>query len=300
MERKVVSFDTLEQKVVFFKTMYEVVRIVDPLMKRVIKYDDNGMVETKDICHDCWGENKICDNCISVRAFFQNDTLMKLEHTLDKVYMVTAIPIETDKRSVVLELLNDVTKSMLLQNDNYSDIKELKKVINNLNSLIVKDSITNLFNKRYINERLPVDIIKAVLEQSPLSIIMLDIDEFKHINDTYGHLIGDEAIKLLGKILEKSIIYNKYWAARYGGDEFIIALNNIGHEEAYDFAEKLRKDIETTIIEINQIKLNITASFGMYTMYKEELTTNELIDLADKNLYKAKKAGKNKVVTNSY
>lgn len=284
----------------FFKTMYEVVRIVDPLMKRVIRYEDNGMIETEDICHDCWGKNKICDNCISVRAFLQKDTLMKLEYTLDKVYMVTAIPIETDKRSVVLELLNDVTKSMLLQNDNYSDITELKKVINNLNSLIVKDSITNLFNKRYINERLPVDIIKTVLEQVPLSIIMLDIDEFKYINDNYGHLIGDEAINLLGKILEKSIICSKYWAARYGGDEFIIALNNTDHEEAYNFAEKLRKDIETSIIEINQIKLNITASFGAYTMYNEKLTPNELIDLADKNLYKAKKAGKNKVVTNSY
>lgn len=300
MEKKVVSYDTLEQNIEFFKTMYEVVRIVDPLMKRVIKYDSNGMLETEDLCHDCWGKNKICDNCISIRAFLQNDALMKLEYTLNKIYMVTAIPIETDKRSVVLELLNDVTKSMLFKSDNYSDIKELKNIINHLNSLIVKDTITNLFNKRYINERLPVDIIKGVLEEEPLSIIILDIDEFKEVNDTYGHLVGDEAIKLLGEVLDNLTTYCKGWAARYGGDEFIIVLNNTSQEEAYDFSEQLRKTIETSILEINDIKINITASFGMHTMFKEKLTSNELIDLADKNLYKAKKEGKNKVVTNNY
>ncbi|WP_055668244.1 GGDEF domain-containing protein [Desnuesiella massiliensis] len=299
MERKVVSYDKLEESIDFLKSMYEIVRIVDPLMKRVIKYDNNGMEETGDVCHSCWEDDKICDNCISVRAFLQKDTLMKLEHTSNKVYMVTAIPIETDKRSVVLELLNDVTKSMLMQDDSYTDIEELKKVINNLNALVVKDTITNLYNKRYINERLPVDIIKSVLHEKPLSIIIFDIDGFKAINDEYGHPVGDEVIKLLGRILEKYIVYKKSWAARYGGDEFIIVLNDTNKEEAYDFAEELRKTIETSTLDIKDIKINITASFGIYTAFKEELTTNDLIDLADKNLYKAKAAGKNKLVINN-
>jgi flagellar biosynthesis regulator FlbT len=137
--------------------IYDTVRVVDPVKKRPV--GGNDFNQNNQNCYDIWENNEICRNCISIRASFLNKALFKLEHTNDKIYMVTAIPVELPDRRVVIELLKDVTESMLMETEKKQKLQEMRIFIDNINQMVIKDSLTNVYNKRYIHEKLPVDMI---------------------------------------------------------------------------------------------------------------------------------------------
>jgi two-component system, cell cycle response regulator len=182
-------------KLVPFESMYDQIRFVDPIAKKVISYSNDVITERTIKCFDFWGKNKICDNCVSIRAFNENKTFVKIEYTPNKIYMVTAIPIELSNRKIVIELLKDTTDSIVYRNGYTENDSEIYAMIDNMNNLSLKDPLTGVFNRRYINEKLPIDFINAVLSDQSLSIIIADIDFFKKVNDTYGHLTGDFTLK---------------------------------------------------------------------------------------------------------
>ncbi|MEW9094054.1 MAG: GGDEF domain-containing protein [Clostridiaceae bacterium] len=291
-----IDIKALDENLNFFNKMYDMLRIVDPLKKKVINYYGKKIEETGDICFSYWDKENICDNCISIRAYIENETFMKLEHTIDKLFMVTAIPIETKDNTIVLELFKDTTESMIIGNGEYEKGYNLKDTLVEMNDMVVKDSLTKTFNRRYINERLPADIIKSMVEEKPLSIIISDIDNFKLINDTFGHQIGDLVLKEISDTLISSFPPNLGWAARYGGDEFIICLSDTKNHEAFIIAEEVRKNIEEKIIKNKDEKIKLSVSFGVFTMDKEKLTAEEILNFADKNLYEAKNKGGNIVI----
>lgn len=295
MMDKPIKLEELELHLDFLKKMYQTVRIVDPCKKKVMDFHDNSVIETEGVCYEYWNNNAFCENCISMRAYLNKDTVFKLEYLEDKLFMITAIPIETTGRIVVLELLKEVTSTMLIDTGDYDSVHDIKNYITSLNDKVVKDNLTNLYNRRFIDERLPVDIIKSTIDEKPISIIMTDIDQLKKINDIYGHIEGDLKVKEFGNILSHSIRGDKDWVARYGGDEFLICLNNTDNDTAYKIAERIRKDIEINISVMDNNEIKITGSFGICTMYKENLTAEEMIRIADKKLYEAKTSGKNKV-----
>lgn len=290
-----ITISSLSNYLDFFDKMYDAVRLVDPLKKRVLDIHCKSTIETEAVCHAYWGNNKICDNCISMRAYLGGDTFVKLENTHDRLYMVTAIPIENGNSTVVLELLKNVTKQMLIGAGEYDKGYYIKNIVEDMNKILVKDTLTQLFNRKYINERLPADIIRSTIKQQPLSIIICDIDLFKEINDTYGHAAGDKAIKASSDTLVSCIRDNVDWVARYGGDEFLICLDNTDYDDAWDVAERMRKKIENTDIEIKDQRINITASFGICTLKDKKLTPEQMIECADQKLYQAKTQGRNRV-----
>ncbi|WP_352419294.1 GGDEF domain-containing protein [Proteiniborus sp.] len=292
---KAIMLEELELHLDFFKKMYQAVRTVDPSKKKVMDYHDNCMKGTEATCYSYWNNNVICENCISMRAYLNKDTVYKLEYVADKLFMVTAMPIETADCIVVLELLKDVTNTMLIDTGDYNNIHDIKNYICNMNDKVVKDDLTNLYNRRFIAERLPVDIIKSTISEKPISIIMTDIDQLKMINDIYGHIEGDLKVKEYGSILSNSVRGDNDWVARYGGDEFLICLNNTDNDTAYQIAERIRKDIENNISSIGDNDIKITGSFGICTVDREKITAEEMIRIADKKLYEAKSSGKNKV-----
>jgi len=291
-----ITIEVLKEKLDFFKTIYDSIRIIDPVKKNVMDYKESSIKETNQICYKYWSSQKICDNCIAMRAYIENDTFMKLENTAEKLFMVTAIPTEIQQHKIVLELFKDVTNTMMVGSGEYESGRSLKNSLVDMNNMVVKDDLTNIFNRRYISERLPADIIKSVIEGKPLSVLIADIDKFKEINDTFGHIVGDFVIKEIANILLGCIRGDIDWIARYGGDEFLICLNNTSNNSAYSIAERMRVKIEEKIIQIEDKKIEIFASFGIFTMFKEQLTSEEIIALADRNLYEAKKRGRNNVV----
>lgn len=163
-------------------------------------------------------------------------------------------------------------------------------------NLAAKDGLTGLFNRRYFDIHLKQMIEKANKESIKLYLIMCDIDNFKHVNDTYGHQAGDKVLTIVSRILKNTLRVTDL-IARFGGEEFTILLTDIDISKAIETAERVRAKIEYMDFHIeDQIEpLKKTISIGV-TEYKKEESIESFIERADKAMYEAKTTGKNKVV----
>lgn len=283
----------------FFEKAYDVMRIIDPIKNRILSYRENRIIETKQTCYQYWSKEKSCDNCISIKAYKENDTFIKLEYFKKRVHMVSAIPVVKNGETVVIELLKDVTNKMFVfKKDEVEAEVDVHSIINNTNELLLRDHLTGVFNRRYIDERLQGDIINNALNKRSLSLIMADIDFFKNINDTYGHITGDYVLKEIASILVSSIRKGRDWIARYGGEEFLICLPNTEKDVSSKIAERMRTKIEERIFEYEGEKFKLTTSFGAYTIdASDDSEIESILNTVDKNLYKAKQNGRNMVVS---
>ena len=167
--------------------------------------------------------------------------------------------------------------------------RELKQNQAKLELLTRVDGLTGLFNHVYIITRLDEEIARHNRYKSDLSIIMLDIDFFKKVNDTYGHSTGDEVLKAVAKSIQESI-RDIDIAGRYGGEEFIVILPNCNLEQCYIAAERTREAIQEIIIE-KTVKVTISAGIAQYVAG----SSSEFIIIADDKLYAAKRHGKNRI-----
>ena len=184
----------------------------------------------------------------------------------------------------------------LLTSDDLSP--EIKKIISAgvdvYENLSITDGLTNLYNRRHFNEILENETARTKRHKRPLSLIMLDIDNFKKYNDTYGHLEGDKVLKGVGVAIKKSIRETDS-AYRYGGEEFAVILPETIDNDAVILAERVRKSIEEQKFLISPKKVvNITASFGV-TQYQIKEGIEDFVRRADKNMYNAKDLGRNRV-----
>lgn len=284
-----ITLDEIKDKLDFFHKMYDAVRLIDPLHKIVMDYRNSSMVPTNEICYHYWGNNKICDNCISIRSYNEDRSLVKMEKHIDVVLLVTAIPITDVGQPAVLELFKNVTDTMFIGEGDYNKGEMLTEYVKEITNAIVKDPLTSLFNRRYIDERLPADIVESTLAHKPLSVCFIDLDNFKAINDFYGHEAGDLAIKTVGEIILRNLGYENAWTARYGGDEFLICLNGIKEEEAHLIMEQIQKDAENIPIGMENKSMKLSLSFGIKTMDETPITATEMIRDADEKMYLAKK-----------
>lgn len=287
-----ISLSTLKDNLIFFNKMYDAVRLVDPVRKKVLEYRGHSVEDTNEVCHGYWENGHICDNCISVRAHHENKSYLKLEQSPDDIMLVTAIPIEAVGETIVLELLKNATDSMMIGTGDYNEGEMMRNVVSNMNDMMVRDHLTSVYNRRFVDERLPVDIVKATLAQQPLSVIFIDIDNMKMINDVYGHAAGDVALKQVANAIGECVRTNMDWVARYGGDEFVVCLSNVGDDKARHIAEKIRRSIASIEMVIQNEVVRITASLGVQSMSHSPRTAEEMIRMADKKMYEEKRGGR--------
>jgi two-component system cell cycle response regulator len=157
------------------------------------------------------------------------------------------------------------------------------------------DSLTKAFNKKHLLERLPAELAYAKRHNSPLSMLMFDVDHFKKVNDNFGHLAGDYVLARLGKLTQAAIRSEDIFA-RYGGEEFSIVSRGVDLSKAGLFAERLRLLVETTEFDHDGTRIPVTISIGVAAI--PEIAVNdhlELIAAADSALYMAKRGGRNRV-----
>lgn len=158
----------------------------------------------------------------------------------------------------------------------------------------IRDALTNLFNRRYLDETLERELARATRDVYPLCIVMMDIDHFKDVNDTYSHEAGDLVLKTLAKTITDQSRQGDF-ACRYGGEEFVLVMPNISLEVAKERAQSLHQAVSTMFIPFGRFMLNITMSMGISMFPAHGETRDELLRTADKALYAAKNAGRNQV-----
>jgi len=158
----------------------------------------------------------------------------------------------------------------------------------------IRDALTNLFNRRYMEETLERELARAARELYPLCIVMMDIDHFKDVNDTYGHEAGDLILQTLADTVTKQSRQGDF-VCRYGGEEFVLVMPNIGIEIATERATELNKVIAALRVPYGRFNLAITVSMGLawYPIHGE--TKEKLLRASDRALYAAKRAGRNRV-----
>ena len=162
--------------------------------------------------------------------------------------------------------------------------------------LSITDGLTKLYSHRYFKQRLEEELILANRYSSQLSLLIFDIDHFKHYNDTYGHVAGDYVLMEVAKILKGQSDVT-HLVARYGGEEMVLIASETTKEQAFDLAEKIRKAIEGNVFTIGKESTSVTVSAGLATFPQDAQTNLDLIGKADKALYAAKSRGRNQVVT---
>jgi diguanylate cyclase (GGDEF)-like protein len=205
--------------------------------------------------------------------------------------------------NIRLSLINldydQMNKQLILAKIHLENLtNELEKKNKILADLANIDGLTGAYNHRYFQNILDQEINRALRHNSSISILLIDIDHFKRVNDTYGHQVGDFVLSEFARIIQENI--RKYDVlARYGGEEFVVILPETNSAEALVVAEKLRSIVEHTSFQDSREKYQVTASFGQSSStpaIEDNFNKNTLIHQADQALYEAKEKGRNQVV----
>lgn len=192
-------------------------------------------------------------------------------------------PYTQDDKTNLVTVANNIASTI----DNARLYKELQKQA-------IRDPLTKLFNRRYLYETFDRELARAKRENYPISFLMVDIDHFKGINDSFGHPIGDEALKSLGSLLQKSIRQGDI-ACRYGGDEFIIIMPGLHKKDAEQRAESLRLEVKNIPIKTTSGMVFVTASIGIALYPEHGDNLEQIMKASDDALYEAKNAGRNRI-----
>jgi len=195
--------------------------------------------------------------------------------------------------SRLIKVGEDVSaRNRKLLTENY----RLRSEIERLKETNFIDSETGIYNKRYLQVRLDEEFARAQRYGLPLSSIFIDIDDFKSINDTYGHIIGDKLLREISSVL-RDLCRSEDVLVRFGGEEFVILMSDTDESEAVVLAERIRKKITGHAFSCGDSKISISASLGISTLSNGDLENvndpEDLISMADKAMYRVKRNGKN-------
>jgi len=215
--------------------------------------------------------------------------------------------------SLTSTAVKDTRRKVIYHDTVIEDITKKRRLEEKVKRLSITDELTGLYNRRYLNQNLPREIKKVERWKSCLSFIMIDIDNFKHYNDLFHHLKGDEILKIIARVISKNIRKDVDWASRFGGEEFAVILPGVSAYEAFIVADRIRNIFQNIGFKPERKIMYKTISSGIAQCYCQdrkpprrfkggtsklnyEKVSTELTSIADEALFQAKKLGKNKVV----
>ncbi len=236
---------------------------------------------------------------LNEQAFIHRPSLQLGLQKLEKQYL--CIPISAQGKvmgmmSILIEeseISQETQKTALSASADIAQALLNMQLIESLQELSIRDYLTNLYNRRYMEERLSQEIARAKRQSSHIGLMMFDIDYFKKYNDSFGHDTGDAILRKLGKHLQRCFRKSDI-VCRFGGEEFLIILPNMDEEAILEKTNYLRDELKKLQININDhIIKNISISVGISSFPKNGKNIKELLDAADAALYQAKKQGRN-------
>jgi len=229
----------------------------------------------------------------------------KAHNSKHKTKSIICIPIKSGERLLgIIEVFNKTTKESFTREDfnqlielfgQVSILIERALLYQKVEELSITDDLTKLFNTRYLNRTIEMEVQRSLRYRTSVSLIFMDIDFFKHVNDNHGHLVGSKILAEMGQLLLRNL-RSVDVVVRYGGDEFVVVLPHTAPAAAAQIAERIRKAVEQNIfLEKEGYALRITASFGVASCPESAKSKDELLRLADEAMYKVKYHTKNGV-----
>ncbi|HMD90715.1 MAG TPA: diguanylate cyclase [Anaerolineaceae bacterium] len=255
--------------------------------------------------HLTWQVQQIADGDLSQRVAFMGDFATSFNTMVEHISQSQeALQQHADElaqqRKAALNLMLDAQSSRAEIEEMYQRLQD--QLVENqalqamLQEQAIRDGLTGLYNRRYLEETLRRELARADRENYAVSVIMLDIDHFKILNDTYGHQAGDIVLQTLGKQLLFRTRFSDI-PCRYGGEEFVIIMPNVSIDIALKRAEELRIFFGQTKITYEGQSIQATFSAGLSVYPRDDCTADGLIHAADVAMYAAKSAGRNSVVS---
>ena len=227
-----------------------------------------------------------------------NDELIIDERNISSVMIVPISSLAKEEGVILVEhslrgyFSEDMLRLMDVISQQISLVFEKVYLYDQMHELAIKDGLTGIYNRVYFQDRLKEEIEIAKYNNTELSIVLFDIDNFKTFNDTYGHMFGDSVIKNVVNVVKDELRKDDVFA-RFGGEEFVIIFANTDSERAFYKTDYIRKMLEKAYIYYANKKIRVTASFGISSYPINGSNSDELIKEADDALYSAKKSGRN-------
>lgn len=260
--------------------VFEVVRLVDPKTNEIIKFDENGnAVATPLLCYELWGRSEPCENCISSRSLDGKEWITKLEMRDKQMYFVLSKHINVNGRTCTLEIASHEDEAEGARCGAGDPDAPVRSSFMNF----YRDTLTGTYTRLYLES------FQSSLESAD-AVAVVDVDLFKQINDTYGHPVGDEALKTIANTIHSGI-RSSDTLIRYGGDEFLLVFSKIGESVFYERLKQLRQAVrDTKLPDHPEVKLDVSLG-GVYRVHP----LSEAIRQADLRMYenKAKHANEN-------
>jgi diguanylate cyclase (GGDEF)-like protein/PAS domain S-box-containing protein len=247
-------------------------------------------------CYEArFGQTAVCDSCVVEKTLLSKDPCstekqLVLPDGSEAWVEMYSYPIFDQSRNVthIVEYTRDITQRK-------REEEEKRELIGTLNHLSTTDVLTGLYNRRALNDILKHEIERANRYGIDLSLILIDVDNFKLINDSFGHTVGDQALKLIADALVRALRKTDI-PGRYGGDELMVILPETCLEGARNLAEKIRRTVEQVPLDLaGEKRIALAVSIGVAGCCAHLENIDTLVALADKALYESKLAGRNKV-----
>ena len=271
----------VNMEIEMLKTVFDIVRLVDVSRTAPVNIgSDDCSYEAEHKCFAVWNKGRRCENCISAKVFARKNKMTKFEFVNDDIYQVIAKYVVIDGTPLVMEMVFKMTDKIFL--GAYGSGSLIDK-ISRFNRELYEDPLTGARNRRYFEEQL-----KSLDKMG--AIAMIDVDNFKTVNDTLGHLTGDSVLIQLANVM-RACIPKGGISSRIGGDEFVVFLPHAGHREAVQLASLLVHSGVHAPGFPGKITLSIGIALtqpGMPDCY------TSVFSRADKALYNAKARGKNR------
>ena len=217
----------------------------------------------------------------------------------DAFTVISAPGLAVRARTILADSERTLVRAVLdVVNSSEERYRELEQRYRALSELSARDALTGLYNRWYVMEKIESEMNRSLRHGSPVAVLMMDIDHFKRVNDTWGHAVGDEVLKAVGQVLRDSCrVYDV--PGRYGGEEFCVVLPETKLGSSPAVAERIRTRVEAAAVAVAGTSVTVTASIGIAGLDEETadaiLTATALVDRADRALYVAKHRGRNRV-----
>jgi diguanylate cyclase (GGDEF)-like protein len=286
------TLEEMKELIAMMKKEFDMVRLVEPIRQQVVDCED--LKATGEVCSDVWHRCTRCENCSSNRALHNRNKAFKIEMVDDKAVLVISRYVEVEGRPMVIEIINDATDDFLLDSDREDT---LGRIIKSYNDKIMTDPLTGVYNRRFLDENFVPSLDCCYDADVPINVAIMDIDDFKRINDSYGHQAGDVLLrdiagfwKLHFDVRDKM---SERFVVRFGGDEFLIVACNVSFADFKLMMKQFYMEMRKVCYFTEAIHIPFEISFGVASSVEQEgdsVPWSEVLRRADERMYQRKEA----------